>query len=201
MTSRRPPYVVVGFGASSVQGARDSAGGFIARAAKVTAPNHPHIHWINRGVGGNRTTDMLLRAGEVKQDKPTHLIVMLGCNDMPRTSDGCPETRVSLEQYESNLNQILPTIRAPRSLFVSSFVVCPNRTGVSERDFARYMEVAMSTASRHGYEIWDLYRETKTTISRYWSDDGLHLADEGHQFIADSLLRWLNVTATLQSRK
>ena len=48
---------IIGFGASSMQGAGDSQGGWFARAETLSADKR--LRWINRGVGGNTTRDML----------------------------------------------------------------------------------------------------------------------------------------------
>lgn len=181
-------WTIVGFGASTMQGAGDTQGGCFARLKLAGATLG--AQWINCGIGGDTTRQMLQRAPAVAAHHATHLVVLLGCNDLPRSGDPAPDMRTTLDEYAQNLDRLLPAIRAPRSLFVTSFAVAP-RVGINDDDFARYVAAAADAARRHGYELWDLYGQTLQTISRYWAPDGVHLAGAGHQFVADGAWRWL----------
>ena len=109
---------------------------------------------VNLGVGGDTTRQMLARTGTVETHKPDCTIVLLGCNDMPRTGDGSPERRTSLEEYAQNLKLIFPKLRSKRSIFLTSFYV----KWIDEALFVRYMDTARQLAE--GYEIWDLFRDS-----------------------------------------
>jgi lysophospholipase L1-like esterase len=184
---------IVGFGASSMQGAGDSAGGFFKRAQQRAArrPETASWRWINRGVGGDTTREMRARAEEVRALGATDLVVLLGCNDLPRRGDRNVARRVGLEEYAENLDRVLATLRAPRALFISSFAVSEEKAGVSGADFERYMDAALAAARRQGYQTWDLFRETRATISGYWAADGVHASDAGHEMIAAGVWRWI----------
>jgi len=177
---------LVGFGASSMQGTGDSQGGFFSRLERSGAL--PNTKFINAGKGGNTTRDMLARAGELAAHRPYDLVVMLGCNDLPRDGDVSPhvERRVPLAEYGQNLAAILPAIRGERSLFISSFLMSPAK-GMRPETFEQYMTVAISLAKENGYEVWDFYRESLGYISTHWANDGVHMKDSGHELVAKEL--------------
>jgi len=131
---------------------------------------------------------MLARAGDVAQFGAHDLIVMLGCNDVQRDNDSNSSTRTSITEYERNLYSLLPSIRGEYSLFISSFPVCRERTGVRMETLKAYMDVAVSVARACGYDVWNLFRDISTEIiASYWADDGMHFNDGGHAMIANAL--------------
>lgn len=182
---------IVGFGASSMRGASDSAGGFFTRLQRPTFAI-PNAQWLNLGIGGNTTVDMLRRMDAVLAAQPTHLVVILGCNDLPRTPDGSPDRRTDLETYGRNVDTILRTIRAPWSLFITSFAVCERRTGIAPATLDAYMAAATQAARINGYRVWDLQAETRDSVQQYWANDGLHFDDHGHELIAQHVAKLLN---------
>ena len=182
---------IIGFGASSMQGTGDSAGGFFHRLTAKLSPLHPHLKFLNCGIGGHGTREMLLRTQAVTAISPREVIVLLGCNDLPRVGDNRPQARTTLEAYTTNLDQLLQQVRGQRNLFISSFAVCSRRTGVEPALFDTYMTHALQLARKHNYDIWDLYRETQNEVSRFWAKDGLHFNDAGHQLLADKVEPWI----------
>ncbi len=185
------PKTIVGFGASSMEGIGDTEkGGFFNRIQPALGDHH----FVNLGIGGHATRDMLQRAAEVTTYQPYDLIVLLGCNDYPRANDAYPHVRASLEEYATNLSQLLPLIKSQRSLFITSFQVDPVRSGVSAETFARYISRAHAIALDSGYEVLDLYTIVKASGRDYLAADGVHFNPQGHQLIADL------VTNRLQAR-
>ena len=114
---------IVGYGASTMAGSGDSQGGFFKRVEQLYKQRHLQTQFVNLGVGGNTTRDMLERFAAVKSIPTYDLIVLLGCNDLPRDNDPCPSARTTLAEYSANLREILPKIQGERSLFISSFWV------------------------------------------------------------------------------
>jgi lysophospholipase L1-like esterase len=132
---------------------------------------------------------MLVRACDVARYGKHDLVVMLGCNDVPRVNDKAPHNRTVPAEYEKNLRSLLPLIKGEHSLFVSSFPVCPDRTGVQFESLEAYMSVARSVARECGYDVWDLFTELSNGIAvRFWAADGMHFNNEGHAMIASGLL-------------
>ncbi|CAN5323731.1 hypothetical protein BH09VER1_BH09VER1_37500 [soil metagenome] len=180
---------LLGFGASSMQGVGDTQGGFLSRLASRCLATGTH-QVTNAGVGGNTTRDMLGRLPTLNLP-PDDLIVLLGCNDLPRAHDPSPENRVPLSEYRANLTTLLAALKGQRNLFVSSFLPSEPLTGVSLETFESYMAAATQIARELDYEIWDLFAETKHGAETYLAPDGLHFNDAGHAFLAGRIGAWL----------
>jgi lysophospholipase L1-like esterase len=180
---------MIGFGASSMEGADDDeGGGFFTRIQ----PLYPQVRFINMGVGGESTRDMLQRISQVKAHQPYDLIVLLGCNDFPRANDEFPEVRASLEEYARNLSQLLADIRGQRNILITSFPVDTRSTGVQAQLFETYIDRAKAIALVNGFEIIDLYAKVKASNLDFLSEDGMHFNSAGHQYIADLVQTALN---------
>lgn len=185
---------LLGFGASSMQGVGDSRGGFLRRLELRVAGQYSVT---NAGVGGNTTRDMLQRLPGLALPADA-VIVLLGCNDLPRANDAFPQNRVTLAEYRENLDRLLSALKAPRSLFISSFFPAEHLTGIAPATFETYMTAATDLARETGYEIWDLFNETRHTTAPLLAADGMHFNDTGHAFLADRVEEWLlhgNITA------
>jgi lysophospholipase L1-like esterase len=188
--------LIVGYGASTMQGAGDTElGGVFNRIQAPLRAAWTTRRFLNHGVGGDSTRDMLKRrhklAAEANGAK-YDLVVLLGSNDMPRERDAWPANRVPTDEYERNLDELLGSIRGGRSLFVSSFPVSQELTGVAPETFDRYMEIALRVAQRQKYAVWDAYAELRSAprerLEALWAPDGLHFNPAGHQWLADGIV-------------
>jgi len=190
---------ILGFGASTMQGVGDPQGGFFSRL-----PEHPRLALLplrfrNHGIGGNTLSDMLNRAAAATAEKPYDLIVILGCNDLPRRPDVQPEKRSALPDYTARVGSLLRQIQGENSLFITSFCVSPAQTGILPGNLKDYMSAALSIASDLGYETWDLHRESAKTAPSLWAPDGLHFGPEGHAMIAGRVAEWIASKASILS--
>ncbi len=187
---------IVGFGASSMQGVGDSAGGSFARVARHFTDTE--LVFDNHGIGGNCLADMLPRVAAAMTPPPDALIVLLGCNDLPRQPDGSPEKRTTLPVYTKRVGELLGKLDAPKKLFVTSFAVAP-KVGIDPALFEAHMDAALAAARLHGYETWDLFRETRAEAAPFWADDGVHFNDDGHAYIAAHVISWIEANFAPQS--
>lgn len=180
-------HKIVGVGASSMAGVGDTvAGGFFKRIQT----NHNNVY-LNKGVGGYSTHQMIENTKDLINEKPFILIVLLGCNDVPRVNDKNPKVRNSLEVYAANLKMLFHHLKSEKNLFITSFPVDPVRTGVQVSELEKYMNTAKNTAQDAGYEIIDLYSLIKKQNKQFLADDGMHFNPDGHQYIADKILNYL----------
>ena len=183
---------LVGFGASTAQGAVDPEGGFLSRVQRLADAESYPLEVINRGIGGNSTPHMLARVDALAELRPYDLLVVLGCNDLPRANDGNAHNRTTLPDYTRNLEALFPAIKGGgRCLFISSYPICEVRRGMDPKVFRQYMEAALSVARANGYEIWDLHAEILASGVDYLSEDGLHYGAEGHAYLAERAYAWV----------
>jgi len=191
-SASRPPSTLVGFGASSMQGVGDSQGGFLARVAAHCQSRALPVTVINKGIGGQSSPAMLARTGELTALRPYDLVVILGCNDLPRARDRNPAARTSFDTYTDNLRRLLAALPGGgRSLFISSFAVSEKHTGIAPALFSDYLNAATDIARAQRYDIWDLFNETRAGTAPLLAADGLHFNDTGHALIASRVLDWL----------
>jgi lysophospholipase L1-like esterase len=167
-------------------GSGDHDGGFFTRLSRQM----PDRRFVNFGIGGFKLKDMLARADGVEIHRPFRSLVLLGCNDVPRTREGITQPRTPLAEYSQTLNQLLAKVRGDDgSVFVSSFQPDPIRSGVAIESMDAYMDEALRLARQHGYQIWDVYHELRQSpkLDEYWAADGLHFNGAGHAFLADGI--------------
>jgi lysophospholipase L1-like esterase len=182
---------LLGFGASTMQGAGDSQGGFFKRLEQKLAAAGKARECLNFGIGGNSTADMLTRFDAVRVHLPCPAVILLGSNDIPRDNDAWPENRLGLAAYEKNLEVMFRAFTDPQTIFVSSFLPCPRRTGLHEETFVRYMDIALKLAANAGMTIWDLYFESRHFGDKFFAEDGLHYNDAGHEHIAEHVFEMM----------
>jgi lysophospholipase L1-like esterase len=186
---------ILGYGASTMQGVGDSKGGWFARITRAMATTHPTWKFVNLGVGGYTTREMLKQIDRVEQYRPFTSVIILGCNDLPRDRDTHFEKRTTVDEYSRNLDAFLPKLAGPGSLFISSFPPDAVTRGVQLTTMETYLGQAMRLARKHGFKIWDLLSEMKNNpaLPGYWAPDGMHFNDTGHAMLAE------RVTALLTS--
>jgi lysophospholipase L1-like esterase len=177
---------ILGIGASTMAGAGDNVGGFFDRLAR----QRPDRRFVNFGVGGYKVKDMIAFTDGITAHRPYRSLVLLGCNDVPRTREGIEQHRTTLADYVAQLDQLLAKVRGEDgSVFVSSFQPDVDRSGVAIALMDVYMAEALRLAKGHGYETWDLYHELRESpkLQEYWAADGLHFNANGHAFLAERI--------------
>lgn len=183
---------LIGFGASSMAGVGDSVGGGFFKRIQ---PHLTDYRFVNLGVGGFTTKDMLIQSNKAASFKPYDLVILLGCNDMPRKNDSKPQIRTNIEEYEQNLDKILKQLKGEKNIFITSFPIDFIKSGISTITFENYMTIAKAVATKHKFEIIDLYTIIKNSTNDFLASDGMHFNSNGHQFIAELILK--NMEANL----
>jgi lysophospholipase L1-like esterase len=171
-----------------MEGAGDSRGGFFQRLQDKYSPEG--LVLVNEGRGGETVYQMLKRAVKLDPAREFDIVVLLGCNDVPRANDPTPEVRSEKDDYARYLASLFYYLKGRRSLFITSFLVSEPLTGISPTLFGEYAGLARSLAYSSHFDICDLYAETKENVSQYWAEDGLHFNDAGHALIAEKVAAW-----------
>lgn len=160
------------------------------------------VTFINKGVSGNRSKDLLERYDEdFKAIRPDFISILIGINDCWRRYDSNDPT--SSEQFERNCRTLLEKIRSdvPRAkiMLIEPFVLpsLPDRDAWHEdldpkidvvrtlaREYADYllpMNGIMNAASVKSYSCEEL------------TADGVHPSQTGHAVIADAYFKALGI--------
>lgn len=183
--------VILGFGASSMQGVGDPEGGFFKRLERNWRGKGGKPNFINQGIGGHTTRDMLARLPAAASLSPDLTIVLLGCNDLPRHPDGNADRRTLLPEYQSNLEKLLSELPGDQRIFCTSFRPDLNRHGISAENFSLYMNAARSLAEEAGWDLLDFFQMSLDWPAEFYAEDGLHASDKGHAWMAEQILKGL----------
>ncbi|MEM6750734.1 MAG: GDSL-type esterase/lipase family protein [Planctomycetota bacterium] len=180
--------------------------GYARYASAALAAERPGVTIYNRGIGGDRVTDLERRwDADVLMLRPTVLSVLIGVNDTWHSM--LPEHEgVSIERYETLYGGLLARAReaAPglRVIVAQPFVLtCGFGAELPfEPDITGRREAAQRVAEKHA-DAWLPYQEVfDAAIARgkadgtaggdpcYWAGDGVHPSMAGHQLMASAWL-------------
>lgn len=164
-------------------------------SAKLGFDEPNQYEFFNRGIGGNRSVDLLAR---IKSDiinlKPDMMSILIGVNDVWHELDF--QNGVDAETYEIYYNMIieqtkkaLPNIEI---MILEPFVLKGSATTALWDRFRPEVE-KRATAAKHIAEKYNLPfiplmekfdRATQLAPSEYWLADGVHPTSAGHELIA-----------------
>lgn len=179
----------------------DLGDGFVRIAAGKLRPLYPDldIEILNRGVGGDRTAELLLRVEEdVVLEHPDYVILEVGINDVwRRFTDGDVTTA---EQFRANYRALVDTIKGTgaKLLLIQPFVL-----PVSDKQrFRPYVDeinaVIGEIAREEGVPLIpldEIFRGVTQDIGpKQFADDGVHPTHRGCRYIADLVIKELKKT-------
>ncbi len=156
--------------------------------------------FINRGIGGNRITDLYARIkGDILNLKPDYMSILIGVNDVwheVTRADG-----VSAERYERIydmlISEILTELPKIKIIIIEPFVL--KGTATEEHWEYFYSEVvkrgqaAKRIAEKYNLKFVSLqnkFDEANSIVSEpYWTLEGVHPTVNGHRLIANEWLK------------
>lgn len=167
---------------------------FIVAAKYGAAFPRLNLVFLNRGVSGNKVTDLAGRwAKDTLELKPDVLSILVGVND---AGGGLP-----MEEFERVYDQLLtdaqtanPKVRLVLSEPFTLPVGAKKENWEKWRaDMAQRQEVVARLAKKHGaalvrfQQVFD--EACKRAPAEYWIWDGVHPTYSGHQLMADEWVR------------
>lgn len=179
--------------------------GYADRAAKIYGllfSNNP-VTFINRGVSGNRSKDLLERyQKDIYEVHPDYLSIMIGINDTWRKYDSNDST--SKEQFEANMTELLEKIKKDlpdtKLMLIEPFLLPTDpQKEIYWEDLAPKIEVVRRLARKYA----DVYLPMNGILNslvvekvptKELSEDGVHLADLGCAIMAKEYLKaWAGI--------
>lgn len=149
----------------------------------------PGKPYVNRGIGGQTTPQMLIRfRPDVIALKPKAVVILAGTNDIAGNTGP-----TSLEAIEDNLMSMSELARANgiRVVLSSVMPVCDYiRPQTERRPPAKILALnswIKDYAAKNGFVYLDYYpamTDDKQMLKREITDDGLHPNDAGYELIA-----------------
>jgi acyl-CoA thioesterase-1 len=133
---------------------------------------------INAGVSGDTTAGGLARLDWSLADKPTHVIVELGANDMLRGLDPA--------QARRNLDQILTRLRAEKLPVLLAGMLASRTLGAAYR--SEFDGIYPALAQQHGAALYPFFLDGVATDPALNQSDGLHPNARGVDVIVERIL-------------
>lgn len=165
-----------------------------ASAMLTDAYDDVDFEFVNLGISGNRTSDLLARIkADVVDVQPDVLIMMIGVNDVWHSQGFAKE--VSAEDVERNLRDILTTIREKTN--AKLLMIEPFMLYGSDKEFMfPAMDECIRIERRLAHEFADAYLPmhalfAAATVEQPFTDfspDGVHPNADGACLIAQHIL-------------
>lgn len=181
--------------------------GYPALVSAELENSHPgEFRFVNRGVGGDRITDVYSRiVKDIIKLKPDYMSLLIGVNDVWRNydSDGTGTGVARFEKiYDILLDELKEEFPELKIIIMGAFVIRgtatdnrkdqPDRYSRFRSDVAEMADIAKKLAEKYGYSFIDLQsafdEAVKTVPASELSGDGVHPTIKGHQLITE---KWL----------
>ena len=190
-------------------GRRAAAAPFGTRYAKLlidlATANCPdrQIAWINKGIGGNRVTDLFDRwTDDAIRFQPDWVSILVGINDLHSVLRGT-EPNVPVDLYQEKYDAILTRLEAEtdaQALLIDPFYISADTRGDSFRAVVLeaipdYIAVVQKLAEAHGCRhiaMHDIFAEHLTHREPdFYCAEPVHPGPAGHMVIANAMMNAL----------
>lgn len=203
--------VIVFFGDSITQlGVKPTGYVTLVDAAIESAYPGEDIQVIGAGISGHKVSDLQERLGrDVLSNEPSIVFIYIGINDvwhweLAKTRDHLSGT--TKEDFESGLLDLIQQIQEKdaRVILCTPTVVGEQKDGMNPLDemLDQYADISRKVARETGIQLLDLRAAFVDYLNQNNPDDlnqdiltydGVHLNDQGNQFLADLVLEALDV--------
>jgi lysophospholipase L1-like esterase len=182
----------------------DLGKGYVLFASSFFKATYPEldVEFINKGIGGNRTIDIIERLDtDCIAIKPDVVSLYVGVNDtLWRFKRDMP---TSLEQFKKNYTQILERIvnsLNPRLIIIEPFSLMHEKNpSIGEEwlaDLAEKVDVIRQLAKKFDARylpLGEIFAEKcKIKDPHFWTNDGVHPSKAGHALITQKWLELIN---------
>ncbi|MBR2934083.1 MAG: SGNH/GDSL hydrolase family protein [Oscillospiraceae bacterium] len=183
----------------------DLGQGYAMLAAKALEKKYPgQFKFINRGVSGNRITDLYeRRQADIVDIKPDFLSILVGVNDVwhEKTGGNGVDVETYLDTYHDLLKEIRQALPDTKIMLMEPFV---NEGKATQEDIEYFEgEIAMRSeavqllCAKHDVFFlslqFDLYDLEEQKPAGHWTLDGIHPTLNFHQYMADKWVKAFEV--------
>jgi acyl-CoA thioesterase I len=172
--------------------------GYVMQAASWFHAWYPakDVRFLNRGISGNRVTDLAARWQEdCLELRPTWLSLLIGINETWRRYDSHDPT--STHDYENAYRALLERTQATlnaRLILCEPFVLPVPADRAQWREDLDPKIAVVRTLAREYHALYvpfdGLFAQAATQREpAFWADDGVHPSNAGHALMAQAWLR------------
>jgi lysophospholipase L1-like esterase len=179
--------------------------GYVRTFTELVTARWPErrIRWINKGIGGNKVSDLHLRwRDDVLFHRPDRLSVKIGINDLHTSVRGAPEG-VDPGLFERLYDEILATTKAELGcpvVLITPFYISRDTSGQTFRSqvldlLPRYIEVVERMSDKYDTRLLRLHdvfqQQLEHRDAETFCPEPVHPNHTGHTVIAEHLLQTL----------
>ncbi|MEE3232789.1 MAG: SGNH/GDSL hydrolase family protein [Candidatus Latescibacterota bacterium] len=180
--------------------------GYVRVFSELITARFPEINiaYINKGIGGNRVTDLRDRwTDDVVYHRPDRLSIKIGINDLHshlRSVDEAVSPEVFLETYERILARTRDEIGCP-VLLITPFYISIESTldtlrGSVKSLLPKYIDIVEGLSVKYNTRLVNLQNVFETQLMHrdadFFCPEPVHPNRAGHIVIADALLTELS---------
>lgn len=183
----------------------DLGQGYAMLAAKALEKKYPgRFRFVNRGVSGDRVTDLYeRRQADILDVKPDVLSILVGVNDVwhEKTGGNGVDAETYLEVYDKLLREIRQVLPNTKVMLIEPFVNEGRATQEDieffEGEIAMRSEAVQLLCAKHDVFFlslqFDLYGLEEQKPAGHWTLDGIHPTLNFHQYMADKWIKAFEV--------
>ncbi|GLC89580.1 SGNH/GDSL hydrolase family protein [Lysinibacillus piscis] len=151
------------------------------------------FHVINKGVGGNRITDLLNRWKEdVLSEQPDIVSISIGINDVWRQIDHPEKEQVDILMFCSIYERLLSQTNA-KFVLMEPTIIGEKIDSVGNQILKAYAKMVGELAKQYNayhVNLHEVFIEAIKDGKGPFTIDGVHMNDNGNRLIADT---WLHI--------
>jgi lysophospholipase L1-like esterase len=191
-------------GDSITQFGASQPGGYAKLVISGLEANGLKVEPVFAGISGHKSNDMLARVDrDVLAKKPTFMTLSCGVNDVWHGKNG-----VALDKYQENITALLDKVQAAgvKPVILTSTMINEDAGNANNQALAPYNEFLRTLARDRKLPLADLNSQMQAAVkkakeagapkpnrSNYLTSDGVHMAPQGDQMMAEGVLRALGL--------
>lgn len=162
----------------------------------------PDIPILNRGIGGNTTTDVLNRLDtSIYNLKPARVFLWIGTNDLARNPFKINEIVANIEliinKIQKNLPETkiyllsIPPIRSPTKAKFIKKVILKKRTNEKIQEMNQLIKNMCIAHNIQYIELFPFLTDEKGELKEQYTLEGLHLSAKAYLIVAEKIKPYL----------
>ncbi len=175
-------------------------GGYVKLVISGLDANGVKVEPVFAGISGHKSNDMLARVDkDVLSKKPNVMTLSCGVNDVWHGERGVP-----LDKYKENITAIVDKVQAAgvKPVILTSTMINEDQANANNQKLATYNEFLRTFAKERNLPLADLNTQMQDAIKKaketnaakpnrgnYLTSDGVHMAPQGDQMMAEGVLR------------
>lgn len=183
----------------------DLGQGYAMLAAKALEKKYPgQFRFVNRGVSGDRVTDLYRRRqADILDVKPDVLSILVGVNDVGHEiwNGRGVDVQTYLDVYDKLLREVRQSLPNVKIMLMEPFINEGSATGKEIEEFecevAMRSEAVQLLCAKHDLTFltlqFDLYDLEEDKPAGHWTLDGVHPTLNFHQYMADKWVKAFEV--------